>query len=305
MLLLGGACAHHMPPAETPGGSALPPQVAAAPVPFFAQEENQCGPASLAMVLQWTGLAVSPEDLVDEVFTPDLGGSLQTAMVAGARRRGLLAYPVQGEEALLSELAVGHPVIVLQNLGFSWFPLWHYAVALGYDRPADAIVMHSGEIPMRRVSWHRFYHTWKRSECWGLLVLPPGSLPGSAEETAYLNAVLGLEHAHQWEAAQKAYAAARQRWPGSLGALMGEGNSHAAQGDWQAAARCYRAATLSHPQSGDSFNNLAHVLARQGQLEEARRAIDAALAVGGPNNAIYRQTLAEIQALSGAPALRP
>jgi tetratricopeptide (TPR) repeat protein len=196
-------------------------------------------------------------------------------------------------------------VIVLQNLGLSWFPQWHYAVALGYDRPADEIVMHSGEIAMRRVKWRRFYYTWNRSDCWGLLVLPPGSLPVNADETAYLKAVLGLEHAHQWEAAQQAYHAARQRWPDSLGALIGEGNSHAALGDWGAAERCFRTATLSHPQNGDSFNNLAHVLARQGRWDEARRAIAAALAAGGPNTAIYRQTLAEIQALSVAPDLRP
>ena len=305
MLLLGSACAHHMPAAATPGGSALPPQVTAAQVPFFAQEENQCGPASLAMVLQWTGLAVTPDELVSEVFTPDLGGSLQTAMVTGARRHGRLAYAIQGEQALLAELAVGHPVIVLQNLGLSWFPLWHYAVALGYDRPDDAIVMHSGDIALRRVSWNRFYHTWNRSGCWGLLVLAPGSLPVDADETAYLKAALGLEQAQQWEAAQKAYHAARRRWPDSLGAMMGEGNSQAARGDWQAAEQCFRAATLRYPQNGDGFNNLAHVLARQSRLDEARRAVEMALAVGGPNTPIYRQTLNEIKSQQIAPGAHP
>jgi len=294
-----------MPPAADRGGAALPPVVKAASVPFYAQQENQCGPAALAMVLQWTGLAVSPADLEDEVFSPELGGSLQTAMVAETRRRGRLAYPIRGEQALLAELAAGHPVIVLQNLGLSWFPQWHYAVALGYDRPDDVIVMHSGETALRRVAWRRFYYTWNRSDCWGLLVLTPGNLPAGADETAYLNAALGLERADQWQAAQQAYHAARQRWPDSLGVLMGEGNCLAALGRWAAAEDCFRAATLRHPQSGDSFNNLAHVLARQGRLDEARGAAETALAAGGPNIPIYRRTLREIQALRHAAGTNP
>ena len=33
-------------------------------VPFFPQKRYQCGPSSLAMVLSWSGLNLTPEDLL-------------------------------------------------------------------------------------------------------------------------------------------------------------------------------------------------------------------------------------------------
>ena len=63
-------------------------------VPFFAQEELQCGPAALAMTLNWSGIAVQPSDLTPEVFTPDLKGSLQSALIGATRRHGRVAYPI-------------------------------------------------------------------------------------------------------------------------------------------------------------------------------------------------------------------
>ena len=45
-------------------------------VPFFAQEEYQCGPAALATAISWSGLPVRPEDLVEQAYTPSRQGSL-------------------------------------------------------------------------------------------------------------------------------------------------------------------------------------------------------------------------------------
>lgn len=44
-------------------------------VPFFQQETYQCGPSSLAMVLAWTGLEVTPNELAIDVFAPNIQGS--------------------------------------------------------------------------------------------------------------------------------------------------------------------------------------------------------------------------------------
>jgi hypothetical protein len=48
----------------------LPPQAEVAQVPFFPQEDYYCGPASLAMVLAWTGLDVTQDQIAPEVYTP-------------------------------------------------------------------------------------------------------------------------------------------------------------------------------------------------------------------------------------------
>ena len=66
-------------------------------VPFFPQEKFQCGPAALAGVLAASGVEVSPEALVSEVYIPARQGSLQIEMKAAARRAGRIAYELGGE----------------------------------------------------------------------------------------------------------------------------------------------------------------------------------------------------------------
>ena len=112
--------------------TALPPRAEVSGVPFFSQEKYYCGPAALAMVLSWSGPPGTQEEIAAQVYTPGRAGTLQSDMVAGARRHGRLAVPVTRLSDLTAELVAGHPVVVFQNLGFGWFPVWHYAVAIGY-----------------------------------------------------------------------------------------------------------------------------------------------------------------------------
>ncbi len=293
--VVAGACTHFEHGQDLRHGTFLPKRVEIVDVPFYPQEKYQCGPAAMAMVLGWSGLALRPDELVDEVYTPARQGSLQTGLISAARRHGRLAYRFNGVEKLLGEIAAGHPVIVLQNLGTSWYPVWHYAVVVGFDRTADTVILHTGIDRARQDAWSRFLYTWERGQYWGLIVLTPGSLPADADENAYLNAVLGLEQARRWEAATQAYGAALERWPESLGALIGLANGHIAVGNWAAAEDTLRRAVDATPDSGDAANNLAHVLAQRGQREEALIWARRAVAIGGPHQAIYRQTLQEIE----------
>jgi hypothetical protein len=91
----------------------LPARHELAAVPFFPQEEYQCGPAALAMAISWSGLPARPEDLVEEVYTPSRKGSLQAAMIAAARRHGRLAYEISDLESLFPKIAAGYPVIII------------------------------------------------------------------------------------------------------------------------------------------------------------------------------------------------
>lgn len=275
-----------------------PPQREIASVPFFPQDEYQCGPAALAMVLAWSGLDVKPAELTEKVYTASLQGSLQPAMIAGARRSGRLAYVISGTEALIREIAAGHPVIVLQNLGLSWIPVWHYAVAVGYDTPRDEVMLHSGLDARQRLSMPVFQNTWARAGDWGLLVLPPGELPATATEGRFVEAVLGLEKAKQPAAAVQGYRAALNHWPQNLPAVMGLGNSYYALGDLKNSEAAFRQATESHPHEGAAFNNLAHVLLAQGRRQDALDAARQAVALGGPHQSVFRKTLEEIQAAS-------
>ena len=247
------------------------------------------------MVLSWGGLQTDADELAPQVYTPSLKGSLQPAMISAARRHGRVAYPVSGANALLKEIAAGHPVIVLQNLGFSWIPSWHYALVIGYDLNAGVITLHSGVTNRKKTSLRAFENTWARSDYWGLAVLPPYRMPASADETTYVLAIVGLEKAGQWHAASIGYQTALNHWPNNLSAHIGLSNSLYAQGELKSAETVLRKTTDLFPNEGVAFNNLAQVLWEQGKKQEAIKTARQAVTLGGPFVEQYRQTLDEFQ----------
>ena len=159
----------------------LPQQVELVEVPYYPQETHQCGPAALATVLNAGGSQVTPQDLTPEVYLPGREGSLQVEMLAATRRNGLLAYELSPRlEDMLREVAAGTPVVVLQNLGLSWYPVWHYAVVVGYDLEREEIILRSGRERRQLMQLTTFEHTWRRSGYWAMLAMPPDKLPQPA-----------------------------------------------------------------------------------------------------------------------------
>ncbi len=110
--------------------------------PFFPQSDYQCGPAALATVLTASGVTTTPEALVPKVYLPGRQGSLQPELVAAARQYDRLAYVLEPALAqVVAEVAAGRPVLVMQNLGLASYPVWHFAVVVGYDREAEQLVL--------------------------------------------------------------------------------------------------------------------------------------------------------------------
>lgn len=276
--------------------SQLPQHLELTEVPFHPQELYQCGPAALATVLNWSGEQVRPAVLVDEVYLPGRQGSLQLEMLAGSRRHGRIPYRIAPKlETLLAEVSAGNPVLVLQNLGLSWVPQWHYAVVVGYDLAQPAIILRSGLESRLLTDMNTFELTWARSNYWGIVVLPPDTLPATAEATRYLQAVVPLENIQRWDLAQTAYRTALGRWPDNLLALMGLGNSAYRLGELDAAREAFQAAVQHHPASGAAHNNLAQVLLEQGRLEEAHGHAKQAVELGGAQRASFQATLRDIE----------
>lgn len=269
-------------------------------VPFYPQKAYQCGPAALAMALSWTNLPISPEDLSDEVFTPSRKGSLQSSMITAARRHGRIAYVFNGLDGLFSEVVAGHPVIVLQNLGFSWYPVWHYAVVVGYDRPKKVVVLRSGSLARKEMPFRSFKNTWARSNYWGLLVLPPDEMPVTVDKDLFLAAVLGLEKARRFRPAIDGYGTALKRWPESVSALTGIGNCYYALRELKKAEAAFKETIRLNPKAGSGYNNLAVILFEQGRKPEAIKAAEKAVSLGGTLGSEYQKTLEEIRG-SGIP----
>ena len=276
------------PPAD------LPPRVELTTTPFFPQEEYQCGPAALATTLSAIGFPTRPEALVDRVFLPGRQGSLQIEMLAGARGRGAVATRIPGTlDALMRETHHGNPVVVLQNLGLSWAPSWHYAVVIGYNLDAAHFVLRSGPMKRQELAFSTFEHTWDRGGRWAFVVTPPGMLPATATEAEATRALVAFEHNAPPDVATRAYRAALARWPGNLTLAMGLGNTLYAQGDKPGAAAAFRNAAQRHDDAA-AYNNLAMVLLELGHRDEARSAAKTAVSLGGPFQAQAADTLRRV-----------
>lgn len=267
-----------------------------AATPFIAQERYQCGPAALAMSLRAAGFAADADALVPQVYLPKREGSLQVEMIAAGRRNGAFTITIAPRmDALLAELARGTPVLVLQNLSIPIVPMWHYAVAIGYDLDRGTIILRSGTTARLEMPMSTFEHTWKRSGYWGMVTLKPGDLPATASEAAVVDALVAFEKTGRPDAARKTYAAALRRWPGNMALALGLGNTSYAARDLPAAAEAYRSATEIHPGSGPAFNNYAVTLMEMGRLDEARAAAEKALSLGGQFRQAAADTLAAIE----------
>jgi tetratricopeptide (TPR) repeat protein len=267
----------------------LPEKVELTEVPFYPQKEYQCGPAALATALVASGVKVTPDELVPQVYLPARKGSLQVEMLAAARRHGLVAYQLAPRfEDLLREIAAGTPVIVLQNLALG--EGWHYAVAVGYDYPGGKLVLRSGETEREVLNFPAHEAFWKRSGYWAMVAVPPSRIPATAEESRWLAAIAALERAGGARAARTAYAAFLERWPANVGAAIGLANTLHAAGELGRAEEVLRRAAEREPENPIVLNNLAQTISDQGRDEEALPFIERAVAAGGAHAAAIAGT---------------
>ncbi len=141
-------------------------------VPFFPQEEYQCGPASLAGVLNYYGWKGSPADIAAEIFSRQAGGTLDMDMVFYAQKKGWRAEKYRGSfEDLQAQIDSRRPLIVLIDQGFWVYQSHHFMVVVGYDE--GNIVVNSGKEERKFMSRDSFLKTWEKTKFWTLRVTPP------------------------------------------------------------------------------------------------------------------------------------
>lgn len=296
--LLLGACAAPPPKPAVP----LAPRVELTTVPFFPQRRGHCGPAALAALLRHGGVATHPDLLAPQVYLPARGGSLAAEITAAVRRHRRLPWVLPpARDALYAAVAAGRPVLVLQNLGLSWAPRWHYAVLVGYDLEAETVVLRSGAERRHVVPRATFEHTWDRAGRWALIALRPGELPPGATPEAVLAEYTELERLGYVEAAGAGYRAIVARWPDAALAWFALAGAEWRLGRLQAAERALLETLSRRPDWPPALNNLAELRLAQGRLAEAERLAEAALAAGGagPHADAYRDTLARVRAARG------
>jgi len=239
--------------------SSRPPEALASGVPFHPQAGFRCGPAAMASMLGWSGIAVAPEALEGRFYgdSPDP----RTRLEETAATYGRLAYPVAGTEQMLTELAAGHPVLILENLGVASQPLWNCTVAVGYQDGGAIVLVNSGAQSARPKPRRLLERLWAETDDWGLVVLRPGEMPATASEAGMVAASRGLAQAGRtWEAVL-AFDAVLSQWPNDADALMGLGAGLYLLGDARGAADAYRSAATAAKDPAPALDALAHVQA--------------------------------------------
>jgi Tetratricopeptide repeat/Peptidase_C39 like family len=300
-LFLAAGCASYPAAGFKPGA----PARAVPDTPFYPQTRYQCGPAALQSVLDYSGARSTMAALVERVYLPDRQGSLQAEMLAAARAAGRIPYRVDPSlDAILDELGAGRPVLVLQNLGISWAPRWHYAVIYAVDPESGIIWLRSGTEPERQTPAPVFLRTWARADFWALVVLRPGELPANPDPERFLAALVAMDATGNPDAALPSWRSARAMWPNLPLPLFALGNAALAAGDAADAESLFRRLLEIQPRHAAARNNLAHALAAQGQTEAAIAELGLALSQPDLTEGLRREledSLAGIAHASGRP----
>lgn len=271
-------------------------------VPFVAPRSKLCGSSSIEMVAAYwqTKTSYTPQLSVGELdgrtLIPAKGGTLQIELVWAARANGLIVYPLEPTfEALFSELSEDHPVIVLVNRSYSWYPLWHYAPVTGFDGEKRTVLTHFSDQENEAIPIGTFAALWKRSNNWGVVLLPPGKLPASASSKTFLRAAYAFEKTGKVREAIVAYKSALVRWSEDTDILFALANAYYNVSNLQDAEESYRKLLAIEPSHLFALNNLAVLLCHTGRSNEALRVLEKAVTDDTQMQSILKATQKEIE----------
>ena len=142
-------------------------------VPFYPQTQYQCGPASLATVLNYWGRHVTPEQIAQEIYRPGMKGTLSLDLWQYAKAQDFQASVRQGSwEFLETQVSRERPIIAFLNLGFRQVPLGHFPVVVGVDPEDKSVIAYSGVEKNQRIPFDRFKVAWEKTNYWSLLIEP-------------------------------------------------------------------------------------------------------------------------------------
>jgi ABC-type bacteriocin/lantibiotic exporter with double-glycine peptidase domain len=172
-ILSFGGCAYSLPSEQGRDLGKLSTLLYVKGVPFFPQKKYQCGPASLASILNYWGQEVSPDEIAQAIYLPHLKGSLTMDLWHFARAQGLDTQVEEGSLGYLkAQLQQKQPVIAFVNLGFRFFPVGHFLVVVGLDPHEHSVIAYSGTEKDKKIPYPKFLSSWEKTGYWSLVVTP-------------------------------------------------------------------------------------------------------------------------------------
>jgi len=235
-------------------------------VPFHPQQRFHCGPAALLTVLEASGVTASYEAVVERVYVPQLQGTLQAELLAASRGFERLPYVIaEDSEQLFALVEAGQPVLVLQNLGITRLPVWHYAVVIGFDGVNGRVILRSGTNERLDLSLRQFLREWRRAGAWAMVLLSPGDLPAPLSRAGLVDAAADFDGVGSATARVAVWQSILARWPDTPIAHVGIGNASYALGDQLAAAAAFAQGLELAPDYWPARLNLAAIQSKQEQ----------------------------------------
>lgn len=138
-------------------------------VPFYPSEDNQCGPTSLAMVLNFLGIEISPSEISKEIYSKGAGGTSDFDMIRYVKKLGLKGDQYKGSVAdLKSKISEGNPLIVMTDEGFWFYRKYHFMVVIGFSE--DGIIVNSGKKEKEYIKLETFLKKWEKTNFWTFFI---------------------------------------------------------------------------------------------------------------------------------------
>lgn len=149
-------------------------------VPFFKQDDYQCGPSALATVVNYwyrktqSSKYLPHEEIIKEIYSPTARGTLTADIELYA---GRLGFSVQQYSSSIDDLkaAVDReiPPIILVDYGFWVYEINHFMVVTGYTE--KGIILNTGRERNKIISNEELLGIWKKTGFWTLVIKPSGS----------------------------------------------------------------------------------------------------------------------------------
>ena len=138
-------------------------------VPFFPSKDYQCGPVSLAMVLNFWGINIQPPEIASEIYSKNARGTSDFDMLLYVKKLGLKVEQYKGNlDDLKEKIKKGHPLIVMVDEGFWFYKKYHYMVVVGFNE--REIIVNTEDREREKIDIGKFLNKWSKTDFWTLYI---------------------------------------------------------------------------------------------------------------------------------------
>ena len=271
-------------------------------------KRNYCGPACLAMVLNYLDetRSFNQQKITDEIYDSESQATYNSEMVMYPRSKGFESYSFQGNLGILKDVvAKGIPVIVLTKT-IKQIAKGHYRVVIGFDDDKDQIIFHDpffgGRHAMKSKNFMKVWELGKgrNQSRWMMAVVPvqsPFPFPALQNDpltsinlaTAYYRRSDFMKSRELWEKVRESLSA--DPYPLYSLAMVSLREGKAGE------AETYALQALSlDAKSAYAHDVLGLVYANQGKIDEALQSLDQAHRLA-PGEKFIRMHYLQVRAL--------